>query len=425
MKNNNGMRKIITLLLILMAVPLYSQWIEQNSGVDKALNDVYCVTQDLVFVVGNNGIILKTTDGGTNWIQKNSGTIQDLMKVQFVNSNVGFALGAGTLLKTIDGGENWNPIDIGGTSNFYFPCGLSCISENVFYISSALWFKKTINGGITFETLEVPVGQNIENIQFLTEQIGYKKGLDKLYKTNDGGTTWTVILNNYDNGPFFFLNQNIGFVNSSGAFYKTTDGGLNFSLMEYQDESMLQGIDIFSLNENVIWQVDGLFLLCGCPPEYCVTKKNQLESPENQVIHNCDLVAGWNSMLSAIHFANDTNGYVVGYFSYTGDMGPPLSKGTIFKNSTGSMLGTNKADKKNEITIYPNPASDTIMVSFSENSKKTFSVEITNCLGEMIFSKFYQTENTAMINVESLPKGIYFLTITSQEKRNTQKVVIK
>ena len=89
------------------------------------------------------------------------------------------------------------------------------------------------------------------------------------------------------------------------------------------------------------------------------------------------------------------------------------------------MLGTNKADKKNEITIYPNPASDTIMVSFSENSKKTFSVEITNCLGEMIFSKFYQTENTAMINVESLSKGIYFLTITSQEKRNTQKVVIK
>lgn len=420
------MRKIITLLLILIAVPLHSQWVEQNSGVDKALNDVYCITQDLVFVVGNNGIILKTTDGGTNWIQKNSGTTQNLMKVQFVNSNVGFAFGAGTLLKTIDGGENWNPIDIGGTNNFYYPCGLSCVSENVFYISSGLWLKKTINGGITFETVEeLPIGQNIENIQFLTEQIGYKKGPDKLYKTNDGGNTWTVILNSFYNGTFFFLTQNIGFVNFSGALYKTIDGGLNFSIIEFQNESMLQGVDIFCLNENVIWEVEGLFLLCGCPPKYCITKKDQLESPENQVINNCDLVDGWNSMLSAIHFANDTNGYVVGYFSYTGDMGPPVSIGTIFKNSTGSMLGTNKGDKKNEITIYPNPASDNIIVSFSENSKNTFFVEITNCLGEMIFSKFYQTENTAMINVESFSKGIYFLTITSQEKRNTQKVVIK
>lgn len=418
------MRKIITLLLILIALPIYSQWVEQNSGVDKALNDVYCVTQDLVFVVGNNGIILKTTDGGTNWIQKNSGTNRDLMKVQFINANVGFALGTQTLLKTTDGGENWNAMDIGETNNFY-PTGLSCVSENVFYISSDLLFKKTINGGITFETAEVPVGQNIENIQFLTEQIGYKKSPDKLYKTNDGGNTWNVVLNNFNNGPFFFLNQNIGFVNSNGALYKTIDGGLNFSFIEYQDESVLQGIDLFSLNENVVWEVDGLFLLCGCPPEYCLTKKNQLESPENQVIHNCDLVAGWGSMLNAIHFANDTKGYAVGYFSYTGDMGPPLSKGTIFKNSTGNMLGTDKSDEKNEVTIYPNPASDHIIVSFSENSKKTFSVEITNCLGEIVFSKFYQAENTAVINVESFSKGIYFLTITSQEKRNIQKVVIK
>ena len=89
------------------------------------------------------------------------------------------------------------------------------------------------------------------------------------------------------------------------------------------------------------------------------------------------------------------------------------------------MLGTNKSDKKNEGTIHPNPASDNIIVSFSENSKKTFSVEITNCLGDIIFSKFYQAENAAVINVESFSKGIYFLTITSQEKRNPQKVVIK
>jgi hypothetical protein len=420
------MKKITSLLLILLTMPLYSQWVQQSSGVDKALNDVYCITQDNVFVVGNNGTILKTIDGGTNWIQKISGTTQDLMKVQFINPNVGFAFGAfGTLLKTIDGGESWNSIDTGGTTNFYYCRGLSCVNENVFYISCALWFKKTIDGGITFEAVNAPVSQNIEDIQFLTEQIGYAKGADKLYKTNDGGNTWTIILDSYYNGPFFFLNQNIGFVNSAGNLYKTIDGGLNFSIIEYPNESMLQGVDIFSLNENVIWEVDGLFLLCGCPPEYCLSKKTPSEIPENQVINNCDLGDGLDSMLNAIHFANETNGYAVGHLSYTGDMGPPLSIGAIFKNSTGTMLGTNKVDKKEDVTIYPNPASDNIILSFAENSKKSFSVEITNCLGEMIFSKFYQSENSAMINVESFSKGIYFLTVSSQEKRDTQKVVIK
>ena len=419
------MKKITTLLLILLTMPLYPQWVQQNSGVDKALNDVYCITQNNVFIVGNNGTILKTTDGGTNWIQKNSGTTQDLMKVQFINSNVGFAFGAfGTLLKTIDGGESWNSIDTGGTTNCYYCRGLSCVNENVFYISCALWFKKTTNGGITFETVNAPISQNIEDIQFLTEQIGYAKGPDKLYKTIDGGNTWTVILDNYYSGAFFFLNQNIGFVYANGN-YKTIDGGLNFSIIEYPNESMLQAVDIFSLNENIIWQVDGLFLLCGCPAEYCLTKINQLESPENQVINNCDLGDGFDSVLNAIHFANDTNGYAVGHLSYTGDMGPPLSIGAIFKNSTGTMLAANKVNKKEEIILYPNPASDNIIVSLAENSKNSFYVEITNCLGEIIFSKFYQADNSAKINVESFSKGIYFLTVNSHEKRTTQKVIIK
>lgn len=405
-------------------MPLYSQWIQQNSGVDKALNDVYTITQDIVFVVGNNGTILKTIDGGTNWTQQNSGTSQDLIKVQFINSNVGFAFGTfGTLLKTNDGGTNWSSIDTGGTTNFYYCNGLSCINENVFYISCALWLKKTTNGGITFETINAPISQNIENIQFITEQIGYINNLGNLYKTSDGGLTWSEILNNSDN--FFFLNENIGFVHKNGKINKTVDGGSTFSVVEYPNDYNLLPVDLFSLNENVLWEIGASIHLCGCQAVYCITKKNQLESPENQVIDNCNLGEGLDLILNAIHFANETNGYSVGHLRYTGDMGPPLSIGAIFKNSTGTMLGVNRVDKKEEINIYPNPASDNIILSFLENSRKSFSVEITNCLGEMIFSKFYQTENSAMINVESFAKGFYLLTIESQGKRNTKKIIIK
>ncbi|MEZ4690216.1 MAG: hypothetical protein R3A12_08535 [Ignavibacteria bacterium] len=62
---------------------------------------------------GSAVIILKTTNGGENWITKYDSINNVLHSVQFVNENTGWAVG-GTLrsliLKSIDGGMNWyNP----------------------------------------------------------------------------------------------------------------------------------------------------------------------------------------------------------------------------------------------------------------------------------------------------------------------------
>ena len=417
------MKKTITLFFILLTTPFYSQWVEQVSGVTEPLNDVYCIAQEVVVVVGNAGTILKTTDGGAHWNQKMSGTTRDLMKVQFVNANTGFALGAnGSVLKTIDGGENWFAVNNGGDTNFY-NCGLSSVSENVIYICSNYWIKKSTDGGANFEYVNFPLDQNIENLQFLDEQIGYASGPNTLWKTMNGGTTWTLITSAYSIGAFFFLNADTGFIYTmSDGIYKTTDGGATFLYVGYS-EGQVQ--DLFALNENVIWEINGIFLLCGCPPAYCVTKTDIMASPQNQQIKNCDVGGELDVELNAIHFASDTKGYMVGYASYTDTMGPAVVKGAIYKNTTGTMLDVSKAATNDALTIYPNPASDRIIVSFAEHVNHPFSVEITNCLGEKVFSKSYQSESAAIIEVSSFSKGIYFVIIVSQEKRQVQKVVIE
>ena len=101
------MKKVTIFLFILCSISFYGQWVQQFSGVYENLNDVYCVTENLVFVVGDNGKILKITDSGDNWVQKTSGTTQILNRIQFANATVGYAVGNyGILLKTTDGGEN-------------------------------------------------------------------------------------------------------------------------------------------------------------------------------------------------------------------------------------------------------------------------------------------------------------------------------
>jgi photosystem II stability/assembly factor-like uncharacterized protein len=51
------------------------------------------VDQQIVYVVGNAGTILKSTDGGLLWIRQFSGTTNNLHAVSFADANHGVAVG--------------------------------------------------------------------------------------------------------------------------------------------------------------------------------------------------------------------------------------------------------------------------------------------------------------------------------------------
>jgi photosystem II stability/assembly factor-like uncharacterized protein len=51
-----------------------SQWYLQNSGTTNSLRGIYFTGQITGFAAGGFGTILKTVDGGINWIPQNSGT---------------------------------------------------------------------------------------------------------------------------------------------------------------------------------------------------------------------------------------------------------------------------------------------------------------------------------------------------------------
>jgi photosystem II stability/assembly factor-like uncharacterized protein len=52
------------------------------------------------------GLILKTVDGGNNWVKQTSGISKVLLSVFFTNDNIGYVVGdGGTILKTITGGN--------------------------------------------------------------------------------------------------------------------------------------------------------------------------------------------------------------------------------------------------------------------------------------------------------------------------------
>ena len=66
---------------------------------------------------GDNGTIIRTTDGGNSWAIQSSGTTNTLYGVSFTDVNHGTAVGgSGTVVRTTDGGNTWSS-QTSGTTN--------------------------------------------------------------------------------------------------------------------------------------------------------------------------------------------------------------------------------------------------------------------------------------------------------------------
>jgi len=92
--------------------------VTQYSGTGSPLKSVYFTSVDTGYAVGDNGTILKTTDGGINWLTQNSCTDVNLYSVHFPSVDTGYVVGdCGTILKTTDGGWYVGLTDLLSKSN--------------------------------------------------------------------------------------------------------------------------------------------------------------------------------------------------------------------------------------------------------------------------------------------------------------------
>ncbi|MBS4061146.1 MAG: T9SS type A sorting domain-containing protein [Bacteroidetes bacterium] len=78
-------------------------------------------------------------------------------------------------------------------------------------------------------------------------------------------------------------------------------------------------------------------------------------------------------------------------------------------------------------TIYPNPANDYFTVKFDEKANETYTVQLFNRLNLPMLTRTVNAESLKeyRISTADLPNGVYFLTISSDKTKNTQKIIIQ
>lgn len=123
----------------------FAQWVFQNPMPTRnTLNDVTLIDGNSGWAVGDNGTIVITTNGGTDWALQESGTSKSLHGVCFINSFNGYAVGdSGTILRTQNGGMNWTV----QTSGTIFNLNAVAFSDaNIGWVVGTFWNGSFIQG---------------------------------------------------------------------------------------------------------------------------------------------------------------------------------------------------------------------------------------------------------------------------------------
>jgi photosystem II stability/assembly factor-like uncharacterized protein len=170
--------KLILGLILLFSATVQAQWQSQNSGTTAHFRAISVVDDEVVWIGGSKGTVLKTTNGGQTWEQKSviGAEKLDFRGIAAIDANRAIALSAGLaedgaarIYRTSDGGQNWQLV-------------WQTDQKGVFMDGVHFWDKKH---GIAF-------GDPIDNRLFLLT-------------TSDGGKSWKQFKGN--NLPLMLPNE--------------------------------------------------------------------------------------------------------------------------------------------------------------------------------------------------------------------------
>jgi photosystem II stability/assembly factor-like uncharacterized protein len=224
-------------------------WCDLRVFSDPHFFGMYFTNATTGWLVGDDGRLAKTTNGGSYWQERDSRTRRKLVDVFFINQNTGWAVGdEGTIIHSTDGGDIWAP-----QNSTYSGPGFSLTAVR-FQTPQSGWvvgycnfagspdagaiILHTIDGGRTWVRERnniVPGKQNTRLYDLFMTATGWVYALGgnngALLMTSDDGQTWisaTSALNIPFNAIYFPESLYGWIVGNNGKISMSRDAGRNW-----------------------------------------------------------------------------------------------------------------------------------------------------------------------------------------------------
>lgn len=417
----------VTSFLILIITNIHSQWFQQQTNTNCFISKIRMLNENTGYAIGDSSLVLKTTNGGTNWVMLNTGTTADdfFNGIYFLNPDTGWicggymgGLGTSKIIRTTNGGNNWN-IQYSVTGTYFF----------------AVWM--------------------------VNNNTGFAGGYDGIYlRTSDAGNSWNgYTVTGADIWTMYFLNAQTGFIaGNSGMIRKTTDGGLTYSLMNSGTNLRIASIFftdsnygyavcdsetvLRTTNEGINWLSQRLGTYIGYESVFFVNHNtgyavgNWWDIATYKLIKTTNAGVNWSTVSQGngnpyfdIFFANENTGWIAGY------------DGLILKttNAGSTYINNNQTNIPEEIELlqnYPNPFNSQTKICFRINSDltdKTVTLKVHDITGKEITTLISKNLRQGTYHIpfsantcsgSSIPSGIYFYTLKSGTAVLTKRMVL-
>jgi photosystem II stability/assembly factor-like uncharacterized protein len=207
-------------------------WASQTTGSEATFSAVSFGSRDTGWIVGEGGTILKSVNGGNAWVSQGIPSLGALHAVHAWNARIAMvSTSDGRVINTTDGGETWS-FQSGNRGQALI--GLQLAGANLGYALSPDSVFKTTNGGASWSGIGLGVSGSARAFHFPSATTGWVVGGNgRILKTTNGGAAWSV---QTDTGiddtlrAVHFINDNLGWIaGDSGLVRKTTDGGASWT----------------------------------------------------------------------------------------------------------------------------------------------------------------------------------------------------
>ncbi len=343
-----------------------SLWEQQTSGISEQINKIFALDENNLWAAAYSGKILKTTNGGQNWVITTIPGNNLLRDIYFFDGLNGVAVGDGNFFKTSDGGNIWTSKYIGSstlyslffidnsngwivgysgdiyhttnggtdwteqtsgtTTTLYSICFMD--SNNGIVVGGAGVILKTTNAGSSWESKTSGTTYDLNSIDFADLNNGWISADHAIIlNTTDAGESWLVKQTSlwppYDLADISFCDANTGYaVGVFGSVLYTSNGGTDWSSQSSGTTSWLNGV--VCLNNYTTFAVGNSGRIIKTASGFVSKTTDGGNSWNKQICQT-------NQTLYSLSFVDANNGWVVG------------SSGKIFYSSDGGSSWTNQS----------------------------------------------------------------------------------
>lgn len=387
--------------LLLSALDLSAQWVQKASGTSVALFDLYFPNRDTGYVVGQDGVILRSFDVGESWSALSFPTSAGLNAVHFLNGHEGWVASDSGLYHTMDAGDSWTLEPSLSRDGWY---DIEFSDANTGFVSGEDGkIARTADRGQTWTILSTPLVRKLASLSFPSAQVGYATGVGynwQFLKTTDGGLNWVMdtirpIGNICSLEAVFFTSETRGFIGGwyIATFVGTDDGGVSWS-----DLATAGPVDLYSIHFP-----DSLHgFACGWHSTFC-------RSQDGGDTWSQDTIPGFTGNLYAVRFLDAQTGFVVG------DMG------AIFKSSGSTAIHI--PPRATDMKVFPNPLANGTVLHWETLRACTGLMEIVDMQGACVHRKTISGVQGS-VDLTDVPSGQYVIQLMENGKLLHREILL-